>query len=411
MSEFINNSWLRRNRLLELGLGMLNGKRDPEYVHGFDEAIEAATPRDVFFVVDGMVKTGKTMAAIKKAVSQFINLLYLALLDEGLQTLPKGSFLSLMAAENREMEKRMDALKPMIKTINRKDIEPDQFKQIQHNLHEQIIALNEYQKHYIRKENILFPQLEKVWKDFRCMHVMWSMHDDMRNAIKNLDGLLLDKKMDLGPFNREIGKLFFAVYPVIYREENILFPLAHEDIDVALWKEMQKQAAEIGYAFIEPPPIQSTEIKKNRNEEWKHTAIEEKPGLINLGSGILSIEQIILIFIHLPVDITFVDAHDEVRYFNLSKERHFTRSLSIIGRKVQNCHPPDSIDVVNKIVESFRNGTKDHEDFWIRMNGRLILIRYFAIRDEQGHFRGTLEVSQDITEIKSLEGERRLLDQ
>lgn len=402
---------MRRDALLELGLGMLRGKRDPDFVHGFDEAIESATPRDVAFVVDGMVKTRKPMAAIKKAVSQFINLLYLALLDEGMQTLPKGSFLSLMAAENREMEKRMDALKPMIKTINRKDIGPDQFARLQHKLHEQIIALNEYQKHYIRKENILFPQLEKVWKDFRCMHVMWSMHDDMRNAIKNLDGLLLDKKMDLGQFNREIGNLFFAVYPVIYREENILFPIAHEDIDVALWKEMKQQAAEIGYAFIDAPPVQSTEIKKNPTKEWKHTSNEEKPALANLGSGILSIEQIILIFNHLPVDITYVDAHDEVRYFNLSKARHFPRSLSIIGRKVQNCHPPDSIDVVNKIVESFRNGTKDHEDFWIQMKGQLILIRYFAIRDEKGNFRGTLEVSQDITEIKSLKGERRLLDQ
>ena len=112
----------------------------------------------------------------------------------------------------------------------------------------------------------------------------------------------------------------------------------------------------------------------------------------------------------LPVDITFVDEHDEVRYFSGARHRIFPRSKAIIGRKVQNCHPPESVHIVNEIVEAFRNGTKSHADFWIKMKGRFIHIRYFALRDEQGCYKGTIEVSQDATEIRALEGEQRLLD-
>ncbi len=126
--------------------------------------------------------------------------------------------------------------------------------------------------------------------------------------------------------------------------------------------------------------------------------------------GRLSLEQVDLVLKHLPVDISFVDEHDEVRYYSATKERIFPRSPGVIGRKVQNCHPPKSYAMVQKILDEFRAGRKDAADFWIQMQGRFILIRYFAVRDDEGRYKGTLEVSQDVTDIKKLEGQKRLLD-
>ena len=133
-------------------------------------------------------------------------------------------------------------------------------------------------------------------------------------------------------------------------------------------------------------------------------------GLINLGTGKVNVEQIKLIFNHLPVDITFVDENNKVCYFSTPPKRIFPRTTAIIGREVSNCHPPESVHVVEQIVESFRSGEKDQADFWIKMRGEYILIQYFAVRDENGNYKGVIEVSQEISGIKALEGEKRLLD-
>jgi PAS domain S-box-containing protein len=124
----------------------------------------------------------------------------------------------------------------------------------------------------------------------------------------------------------------------------------------------------------------------------------------------MSAEQALFIFNTLPVDITFVDENDKVRFFNRAKERLFPRSPAIVGRAVQNCHPPESVHLVEKIIESFRLGKKDRADFWIQMKGMFILIQYYAIRNEEGEYKGVLEVSQDVTDIRRLEGQKRLPD-
>jgi PAS domain S-box-containing protein len=139
-----------------------------------------------------------------------------------------------------------------------------------------------------------------------------------------------------------------------------------------------------------------------------------KPGfnetLLDLGTGALEPEQIKLIFNHLPVDITYVDEHDKVQYFSEPKERIFPRTKAIVGRDVHNCHPPESIHVVEKIIQSFRKGEKDNASFWINIKGKYILIQYFAVRNETNAYKGVIEVSQEISEIKMIEGEKRLLD-
>jgi PAS domain S-box-containing protein len=404
MSEFINNSEIRKEKLLELGIGMIEGRNNPGFVGRFEEEVEHATPRDIVFIVDGMVKTGKPMEELKKAVSKVINLMYLPLQQNQPGNFDHVPFIKAMMDENREMEKRMKAIKFYVKSINIGEIDEAQLTQLKAEMCMKIADLEIFDRHYIRKENILFPWLEKVWQDYRCLHVMWSLHDDARKSIRDLKKTLQMQNMPMDRFNQQVGELFFSVYPLIYRENHILFPVAIDEVPEKAWENMYRQSKEIGYAWIE------VSHSEDSNEQPIKETDPAKPGMIDLDTGFLSAGQVVNIFNHLPVDITFVDENDEVRYFSNSKNRHFPRSKAIIGRKVQNCHPPESIDIVNRILDAFRSGEKDEATFWIQMKGRFVQIRYFAVRDEQKHYKGVVEVSQDVTEIRKLEGERRLLD-
>ena len=263
-----------------------------------------------------------------------------------------------------------------------------------------IVRLKEYELHYIKKENILFPYIEKAFPQYRCLKLMWSFHDDFRRSLKALEMLLQPDYPDKNLLNKELGKLFFVVLPLIFREEQIVFPVALRSIPEKEWHEMLLQSSETGWCFgVNPNIHDSPSVEGN--------ALSDQ---IQLDTGLLKPEQISLMLNHLPVDITFVDENDEVSYFSGAKHRIFPRSKAIIGRKVQNCHPPESVHIVNEIIAAFRSGEKEHAEFWIRMKGRFIHICYFVLRNESGEYKGTIEVSQDVTEIRQLQGERRLLD-
>jgi DUF438 domain-containing protein len=291
----------------------------------------------------------------------------------------------------------MAEMKLVIKQIfNSPD--PD-FSVLFENLRQHHSKLKAYELHYIKKENILFSYIEKAFPQFRCLQLMWSFHDDFRRSMKNLETILNSENPVKENLNKELGKLFFVVFPIIFREEQIVFPVAYRAIPAPLWNEMLQQSFETGYCYFTP-----------EKSNTKNSHLPTPSGKLNLGTGSLTIDQVILLLNNLPVDMTFVDENDEVSYFSGGKHRIFPRSKAIIGRKVQNCHPPESVHVVNEIVEAFRSGHKDHADFWIQIRGRFIHIQYFAIRDESGKYKGTLEVSQDVTGLRQLKGERRLLD-
>jgi DUF438 domain-containing protein len=197
--------------------------------------------------------------------------------------------------------------------------------------------------------------------------------------------------------------LLTAIRDMIYKEEHILFPMSLETLTESDWTKVKQGEEEIGYAWIKP------------NGEWppQAEAGEERAigtEKIHLDTGDLSKDLINLMLTHLPVDLTLVDENDRVAYYSQGKERIFPRSPGIIGREVQKCHPPESVHIVNTILDEFKAGKKDVAEFWIQVGGKFIYIRYFALRSPDGAYKGCLEVSQDITEIRHLEGERRLLD-
>jgi len=254
--------------------------------------------------------------------------------------------------------------------------------------------------HYQREENVLFPYLEKHGIT-EPPAIMWMEHDRIRAERKALisliesgtRGKLLETKA------RGLHELFAAHFQ---KEGKILFPSAIEVITDAEWKRIRKEFDEIGYTpfaqDIAPAPPLSDAEKSGEGE-------------ISFTAGSLSLKELAAILDTLPVDITFIDANDRVRYFNQAPDRVFVRSPAIIGRAVQNCHPEKSVRTVNHILEDFKSGTRDLADFWIDMAGKTVYIRYFAVRDNDGEYLGTLEVTQDITQIQGIKGERRLLDE
>jgi hypothetical protein len=267
---------------------------------------------------------------------------------------------------------------------------------------EDLNLLLDIDKHYSRKENLLFPFLEK-YGIFGPTKVMWGVDDRIREAIKTAkQGLTNYTNQDHQTAVNSIEFVIREVSEMIFKEENILFPMALQHLTEDEWIKIAHESDEIGYCLTSP----AVEWKPER-KTLTSTAMSE--GFIRMETGFLSIEQLELMLNHLPVDITFIDQDDVVRYFSHGKERIFIRTKAVIGRTVQNCHPPKSVHMVEEILQDFKSGKKDSEDFWIKFKDKYVYIRYFAVRDEKGTYMGTLEFTQNIAPIKEIDGEKRIL--
>jgi uncharacterized protein len=299
--------------------------------------------------------------------------------------------------ENKELDKLVNTqLQVHLEQFEKDDNSENIIK-----LLEDINLLLDVDKHYSRKENLIFPYLE-TYGIYGPTNNMWRINDFIRDAIK-------DARMKLSSYNGDkeavIEVLKFVIQEVItmiYREENILFPMALNNFTEDEWVKIARESDEIGYCLIAP-----TEVWKPERHALEEKAISE--GFIKMETGMLSLKQLELLLNHLPVDLTFIDQDDVVRYFSHGKERIFARTKAVIGRTVQNCHPPRSVHVVEELLADFKAGRKDTEDFWIKFRDKYVYIRYFAVRDESGKYMGTLEFTQNIDPIKAIEGEKRIM--
>lgn len=269
--------------------------------------------------------------------------------------------------------------------------------------------LQNIERRFERKENQLFPFLEqKGWNG--PSQGMWSFHDNLREQFR-----LLRKKIAKGEYKNVTADARFltsGIHRLLLIEEDVLFPNALEILSEDDWKAVRKGEEEIGWMLAETP------VAFPKEEEYIHpsqdtTKRELTFSLENTShydEGYMTVEQVNLLLKTMPLDITYVDENDKVIFYNRGEERVFPRSAGIIGREVRFCHPPKSVGTVLKILEEFRKGTKNEASFWINFKGRLIYIRYFAVRDAEEKYKGVIEMSQDITDIKNIEGENRLLD-
>jgi DUF438 domain-containing protein len=268
--------------------------------------------------------------------------------------------------------------------------------------------LMDVEKHYRRKEHLLFSCLERRGVTGPSK-VMWGKDDEIREMLAALDESLRAEGTSAGELERVAEAVaepaLGAVEEMIYKEEKILLPMARGALTDDEWGEIFAQSPDYGWCIVVPrdgwtPP--------ERTGPGRTAEVGEEEAIV-FPSGALSFEQLQGIFSTLPVDLTFVDGDDRVRFFTEGPERIFPRSRAIVGRKVQHCHPPKSVDTVERIVNDFRSGEQSVAEFWIELHGRFLHIRYFAVRDGEGKYLGTLEVSQDVTGIRALSGERRLL--
>lgn len=394
MSEFSNHKEERREKLIELFLAIIHEELISQHVKKYQQIITHATPADVISVVDRLVTLGIPMPELKQGINKALNLLNKSLQEFPYQEPKPGSFLDAMVKNNTEIDYQLKAIRPLLKEINQGNL------QVRSELAGKLTTLARIDLYYQIKENVLFPVVEKYLPDYRCLQVMWSFHDDIRRNLKVAIEMLTHEPIDLKKFNRLAGDIFFNIYAIKFREERILFPVISGIIPDKQLNSLLSESAEIGFPFVQPTTVQAE----------KPQVAREANGEIDLETGTLSPEQIRLVFNHLPVDITYVDENNKVRYFSTPEKRIFRRTNSIIGRDVKNCHPHESVHVVEQIVDAFRNGEKDRASFWIRMKGEFILIQYFAVRDEHGNYKGVIEVTQEVTEIRELQGEKRLLD-
>ncbi|NMB01652.1 MAG: DUF438 domain-containing protein [Firmicutes bacterium] len=318
--------------------------------------------------------------------------------EQGVKTDPLQDLIDF----NTETTSRVEIIRGLIDKISEAEVGSD----IKSHLtawevqHERLLEVDQ---HYSKKENILFPYLERYGISGPSS-VMWATHDEIRAALNNVTAIIgtrIQEGLASPQLAAEIGNVVLpalnSVSEMIYKEENILFPLCRDTFTQDEWKEISAQFKD---------PLASV-YKAKDGEEVKRSS---SSGAIDLDVGLLTPEQINLVFKHLPIDVTYVDEKDEVAYFSLGAERIFERTRAVIGRKVQFCHPPASMGVVERILDDFKNGRRDSADFWINMKDMVVYIRYFAVRDSAGNYRGTLEVTQNIAEIQKLTGEKRIYD-
>ncbi len=394
MSEFTNNAKIRVDNLTNYSKALLKSDKKKELLTKYNILDTIFLPEDVLPVFDNLFDAGININDIKIVSNKLFNILFKHFNDYVSYNYDKNSLIDYLIRDNKKVKQHLINSRKYLKDINKKlssnivDILIDVF-----------LELQEFTQHYTVKENILFPEIENNWKYHKCVKLMWSFHDDIRKNIKNAINILKSKSIDIDLFNIYISKVYFNINTIIFREEKILYPVMLETINKDIFKKMLNQLAKEGLFYVKINNI----VKTDDN-------LTDKSLKIKLDTGELTIEQLELIFTHLPVDITFVDNNNRVKYYSAPKHRIFPRTVGVIGRTVQNCHPHESVNVVNKIVESFKKGEKDIASFWIKMGKKYVLIKYFAVRDKNNTYKGVLEVSQEISDIQKIKGERKLLD-
>lgn len=407
MSEMINNREYRQKVLKELITELHEGKSIEEVKERFAKLIEGVSPSEISEMENALIREGMPVSEVQRLCDVHAAVFKGSIEQIHMADKPEdnpGHPVFTFKMENRALERLINkSIRPLLAELKENKTEDGMQK-----LKEELDKLWEVDKHYSRKENLLFPFMER-YDIVAPPKVMWGVDDEIRMAIKDARRMAAEDA-DISVLAEAVEATAGRVEEMIFKEENILFPMVLETLNEDEWLKIARESDEIGYCLYKPTtewkPMR-TDLEQKAKNEGEKPAIE---GYVKFESGILNFKEIEAMLNTLPIDITFVDKDGIVKYFSMGKERIFARTKAVIGRKVQNCHPPASVHVVEKIVEDLKSGKKDHEDFWIRRGDLFVLIRYFAVRDNDGEFIGILEVSQNIAPIQAITGEKRLAD-
>jgi DUF438 domain-containing protein len=403
MSEAINNREYRQQKMKEVIRELHAGKTVEEVKEKFAEVIDGVSPKEISMMEVELVKEGLPIEEIQYLCDVHAEV-FKGSLDEihHPEQVP-GHPIYTFKKENRALEDLMDKEIAASLDLFKEDDSKDNI----YKLLEGINLLWDIDKHYSRKENLIFPYLEKYGVT-APPKVMWGVDDEIRAKIKDVKLELTNYKGNKEVVVEKLNDTLHQIKEMIYKEENILFPMSLETLTEDEWITIYKESEEIGYCLIVPED--EWEYKRIKTQEKEEELVDEVlDGHIRFENGSLSVEQLRAIFEVIPGEVSFVDHNNKVRFFSKGEDRIFARTKAVIGREVENCHPPKSAHVVDKIIDDFRNGVKDSEDFWIDNGEMFILIRFFAVRNEKGEYLGTLEYVQNVAPIRKLEGEKRIL--
>jgi len=387
------------------------GASPQEVKERFKEAIEGITPLEISEIEQDLIEEGMPREEIQRLCK-----VHLAAFEEqlGKQSVeaPPGSPLRILMEEHKILLNLLEVLNSITNAVRRAGDSDHAIGDIS-ELSRIAKEIADAERHYLREENVLFPILQKHGIK-EPPAIMWIEHNQLREMKRQLLKLIEgNKDYNFQEFKDHLGEavesLSNTLSSHIFKENNILYPAAQNAVTDREWREARREFDEIGYCSFTPNYLIATPYIEG-SVEPKSTVAPSDEELLQLDTGTLTKEEAEAILNALPIDITFVDKADAVKYFSKSEGRIFVRTRSIIGTKVQRCHPQKSIHIVNRILDEFKAGKKDAAEFWIRMGGRLVYIRYFPVRDKDRNYLGTLEVTQDITSIKEIEGEKRLLD-
>ena len=394
------------------------------------------TPEEFAYSEQKMKEMGYTDMEMHEKMNSLIELFRNKIVQKE-EELPKGHPIKTYIEEN-------DAIKKLIKEIEIKTKKYSIDKKFIKNEWLEIYdKLYQFNTHLSRKQHQLFSMLEKKGFD-RPSRIMWTFDNAVRDNINSTIRMLNEENVDEKAFFEQQSIAIELTLDIMDKEEQILYPTSLKLISEEEFRKMRKGDDEIGYCLIEKPTefyfvdkeeetikekiienkaenmsgnnfitdlaglLQKYGMTGNKEESKSNENLETK--IFDVKQGKLTLEQINLIFQHMPVDLSYVDENDLVKFYSDTKHRVFPRSAGVIGRNVKNCHPAESVDSVMEIIDNFRNGKQDEIDFWIQTpKGDFIYIYYVAVRDEKGKFRGVLEMMQDATKIRSLTGQRKIV--
>ena len=402
MSEGINNSEYRKQTIKEILMDLHSGKSLEEAREKFSRTFEGVASSEIAIAEAALIADGVPVEDVQRLCDVHAALFKDSLPAPDGQENPErpGHPVHTLKLENRAIEKLIDErVRPAADALAK-----DGGGAAREALKDALADLADIKYHYQRKENLIFPFMEQ--HDITAPpKVMWGVDDEIRAALADAAGMLSGEGADGQKVAGAVQEAVDKISEMIFKEENIMVPMIMEAFSQDEWMHIAGDSAEIGYCLIEAPPAFS-----------QAGAPSPEPGASAAGNivfptGALRPDELIGVLNALPLDITFVDRNDTVKYFSQGAERIFPRTTTVIGRQVTNCHPPASVHIVEGIVNDFKSGKKTHEDFWLNVRGKTAYIRYFAVKGENGEYLGTLEVTQDIAPIQALTGEKRLVDQ
>lgn len=404
MSELINNREHRQEILKEVIKELHDGKSVQEVKQKFAEVIEGVSPLEISQMEVQLVKEGLPIEEIQYLCDVHAEVFKGTLEEihhpEQVPAHPIHTF----NRENEALTKLIDEdISENLNKFKENDSSDNIFK-----LTGNINLLWDIDKHYSRKENLVFPYLEK-YGITAPPKVMWGVDDEIRSKIKAVKLELTNYKGEKDKIVEKIEDVTKQIKDMIFKEKSILFPMSLETLTEDEWISIYQGSNDIGFTIV--PPEKEWELKRVNIVKKEENQGLSEGGFIKFETGILSTKELNLILNNIPGDFTFIDKDNIVKYYSNSKDRLFARTKAIIGRTVENCHPPASAHVVDKLVNDFKSGKKDSESFWIKKGEMFAYIQYFAIRDDNGEYIGTLEFSQDIAPIQAITGEKRLMQE